>query len=234
MDLNTKDVSELLNISEAAIQSWAASGKIPAYQLQGQYRFNRLEVENWMIEKNYHLESLKDSFLDKEEEVNQIRTSSGSNQYSLYRAVHKGGVLYNIPGNTKDEVIRNAMVEIAPRINSNADIMTNLLLDREKMMSTGLNNGFAVPHTRDFLLNTHYDHVSIVFPQKPIEYNSLDNQSVHTLFFLFASNHKRHLQLLAKIAHLASNSAYQHIFTDKPHREDILDAIKDWESRLNS
>ena len=49
MDLKIKDVAELLSVSETTIRRWLTGGKIPAYRLNHQYRFSRIEIENWMM-----------------------------------------------------------------------------------------------------------------------------------------------------------------------------------------
>ena len=49
MDLKIKDVAELLNVSETTVRRWLKDGKIPAYQLNHQYRFSRGEIEDWMM-----------------------------------------------------------------------------------------------------------------------------------------------------------------------------------------
>src|SRR5690606_8578206 len=128
--------------------------------------------------------------------------------FSLYRALHKGGVYFDVPGSTKETLIRSSMQMLARDLHLDAEVLTELLLDRERLMSTGLSNGVAVPHTRDFLLQEPFDVVTVVFPEKPVEYDSLDGKPVHTLFFLFACDDKRHLHLLAKIAHLSSKEEH--------------------------
>ena len=49
MDLKLKDVAELLNVSKTTIRRWLADGKIPAYRISNQYRFNRNEIEDWVM-----------------------------------------------------------------------------------------------------------------------------------------------------------------------------------------
>lgn len=49
MDLKIKDVADLLNVSETTIRRWLSDGKIPAYRINHQYRFNRLEIEDWVM-----------------------------------------------------------------------------------------------------------------------------------------------------------------------------------------
>ncbi len=41
MRLNIRDLSELLNVSEKTIRRWIKQGSIPAYRINGQYRFNQ-------------------------------------------------------------------------------------------------------------------------------------------------------------------------------------------------
>ena len=156
----------------------------------------------------------------------------GVKQFSLYRALHKGDVLVNVPGKNKEEVIRNTMQKVAKHLNLDPYGISELLLDRERLMPTALNNGLGIPHTRDFLLNAHYDVVLVAYPEKAIEYGALDGQPVHTLFFLFACDDKRHLHLLAKIAHLTSQPSTLQFLQTKPDKDELLNYIKTFESSI--
>ena len=220
MDLTIQDVAELLNVSTATIDRWISEGKIPVYQLNNQHRFNRGEIENWVL--NNPLES------------DEKTKDSGTKQFSLYRALHRGGLFYDVPGTTKEEVIRHTMKQLAEKLSLDAEVLTDLLMDREEMMSTGIGHGIAVPHTRDFLLNTGHDVLAIAFSKEPIAYGALDGEPVHTLFFLFACEDKRHLHLLAKIAHLAGKPVVQELHKNPPEKTDLLNKIKIWESSIQS
>jgi PTS system nitrogen regulatory IIA component len=217
-------------VSEKTIRRWIVDGKIPAYRIHQHYRFSRTEIENWVISHklNTTLHTTKTGSLlppiDK--------TKGGTKQFSLFRALHKGGVLHHIPGQTKEEVIRDAMKQIAQQLNLDAEVMTELLLDREKLMPTALNNGIGIPHTRDSLLNAHYDAVYVVYPSIPLPYGALDGQPVDTLFFLFACEDKRHLHLLAKIAHLSNQNDSRNFIKSRPSKEECLGFIKEWESQF--
>ncbi len=226
MDLKLKDVTELLNVSEATIKRWISDGKIPYYRLHNQYRFSRSEIENWVLSCK---QGGNFSPFDEEESPKE---KLGTQQFGLFRAVHKGGVYGNVAGDTKEEVIRNAMVRIAADLHLDAEVITELLLDRENLMPTALSNGIGVPHTRDFLLQESYDVIAVVFPEKPIEYGSLDGQPVHTLFFLFACDDKRHLHLLAKLAHLSSKPENLTFLNRHPSKAQLLDYVKNWEANI--
>lgn len=236
MDLKIKDVADLLNVSETTIRRWLADGRIPAYRINHQYRFSRVEIEDWVLshklgsginQSTPRSASSKTPFIEKE---NAHAVSKGNKQFSLYRAIHKGGVQHHVSGTSKEEIIGTAMKHLSTDLNLDAEVISNLLLEREALQSTGLNNGIAIPHTREFLLNDHFDLVTVVFPENPIPYGALDGLPVHTLFFLFASDDKRHLHLLAKIAHLCSQPETRQFLQTRPSKEKLLEYVKGWES----
>lgn len=233
MDLKIKDVAELLNVSETTIRRWLSEGKIPAYRINHQYRFSRTEIEAWvMSQKLGNSYGATSQPSEPKEENSNANSIGGSKQFSLYRAIHKGDVIFNVPGNTKEEVIRAAMRAVHKDLNLDADVISELLLEREQLQPTGLGNGIGIPHTRDYLLNTHHDIVLLAFPEKEIDYGSLDGKNVHTLFFLFACEDKRHLHLLAKIAHLSSLPETAKLLQSRPSKEAILDYVKEWEGNI--
>ncbi len=242
MDLKIKDVAELLHVSETTIRRWLTDGKIPAYRINHQYRFSRIEIENWMMGCKLKSTEVGSSFFNetqiyppkeqKEEREGVVR--GGMQHFCLYRAIHQGDIFSTIPGSTKEEIIRHTTKAIAPKLNVDAEVLSELLIDREELMSTALNNGIAIPHTRDFLRKGSLDMVFIVYPEKPIEYNALDGVPVYALFFLFASNDKGHLQLLAKLAHFASNSKALDFLRMKPNKKEFLEYIRSWESQVRA
>lgn len=241
MDLKVKDVADLLNVSEAKIRCWLLNGEIPAYRINEEYFFNRTQIEAWVmnspgndedspfIKQNHARDTERQELSEKELSTS---TSGGNKQFSLYRALHKGMVLTNVPGETKEDVIRATVKCIAKDMDLDAEVVAEMLLDRENLQPTALNHGIGIPHTRDFLLSAHHDVVTLVFPQTLLEYGALDGLPVHTLFFLFACDDKRHLHLLAKIAHLSSQPSALELLKTKPSKEHLLAYIKDWESSI--
>lgn len=239
MDLKIKDVAELLNISETTVRRWLKDGKIPAYQLNHQYRFDRGEIEDWMMKCKLKLGKDGFSFFEEKQiypplEQQEARTCSGPQQFSLYRAMFKGGVIVHLPATNKQELIKMVMQRTAARLGLDPDLMAELLIDRENLMSTALNSGLAVPHPRDIVLEVPgSDTIITVFPEKPIEYGALDGQPVHTLFFLLSTSDKTHLHLLSKLAHLSSQSSALDFFATQPSQEALLSFVKNWELNIS-
>ena len=221
----------MLSVSETTIRRWLAEGKIPAYRLNKQYRFSRAEIENWVMSQRMGVETKALPFA-KNDDVEEMPSAGGMMQYSLYRAINKGGVFHDVPGDTKEEVIHATMQLLAKNLDLDAEVLTDLLLDRERLMPTALNNGIAVPHTRDFILGGHHDAVAVVTPQKPIDYGALDGKPVHTMFFLFACEDRRHLHLLAKLAHMSSDEKAQELMMSRPNKKELLAYIRELEKNI--
>ncbi len=228
MDLKLKDVAELLNVSEMTVRRWLSDGKIPAYRLNRQYRFSRTEIEDWLMRQK--LEALDEG----EKEAAPEEEKRGAMQFSLYRAIYRGEVIGKLAGSTKESIIRSTMKWMGQRFDLDPAVLSDLFLDREKLASTGVGSGIAIPHTRDFLLSTHFDVVTIAYPEQPIDYEAIDGQPVHTLFFLFACEDRRHLHLLSKIAHLCSHEKTRAFFRTHPPKSRVLEYIKHWEGNLLS
>lgn len=227
MDLELQEVAGLLQVSESELLKWAESGKVPAYFINDRFRFNRQEIEAWVIRQE------QDMHQDMHDEGKaSTQKPSGSLRFNLFRALNNGDVYSDIEGSNKFEIIRNTMRRLAPQLSLDADVLTELFMDRENLMSTAVGQGFAIPHARDFLLHDHRDVVAVVFLQKPINYDALDGEAVHTLFFLLASDDKRHLGLLSKIAHLTHSRTLKERLLQKPTKSELLEIIKELESKL--
>src|SRR5690242_10001830 len=100
MDLKIKDVAELLNVSETTIRRWLTDGKIPAYRLNHQYRFSRIEIENWMMscklapsDSGFSPFAEEQIYPVKQEDKEPASQRGGLQQFSLYRTINNGGVL---------------------------------------------------------------------------------------------------------------------------------------------
>lgn len=226
MDLKKQDIAELLHVSLSTVDRWIEEGKIPSYTLQGEQRFSRDEIENWMVRS-----------LAASEELPFGEKDAGQNpwqQFGLFRAINKGDVIADIQTSDKDTLIEETMKRISPKMDIDPEVATELLLDRERLMPTALGSGIAVPHTREFLLRGVSDTVVVVYPESPMEWGSLDGSKVHTIFFLFACDDKRHLSLLAKIAHLVSAKESLRILENRPNKSELLEQIKRWEMQVKS
>lgn len=85
------------------------------------------------------------------------------------------------------------------------DELLDSLLTREKMGSTGIGNGIAIPHGR--LANTTKAIAVLVTTEQPIDFDAIDNRDVDIFIALFVPEDscKEHLHTLQNIAQLFSD-----------------------------
>jgi PTS system nitrogen regulatory IIA component len=81
-------------------------------------------------------------------------------------------------------------------------IIFETLLTREKLGSTGIGQGIAIPHGKISAINRVYGLFARL--SSPIAYDSLDGQPVDLVFVLLAPDHAGadHLKALARISRL--------------------------------
>ncbi|MGL4379903.1 MAG: PTS IIA-like nitrogen regulatory protein PtsN [Vibrio sp.] len=82
----------------------------------------------------------------------------------------------------------------------NATELFECMLSREKMGSTGIGNGIAIPHAR--MSNSEHAVAVLLQCAEPIEFDAIDNRPVDLLFALLVPEEqcKEHLKTLACMA----------------------------------
>lgn len=121
------------------------------------------------------------------------------------------------------EIISN----IAAKNNENIDETTVLtsLLNRERMGSTGIGNGIALPHGR---LSGLESVIAIIVTSNPaINFDALDNQPVDIFFALLVPEEQTegHLQTLATVAGKLSDKETVKAIRRATNSDDIIAAL---------
>jgi len=88
------------------------------------------------------------------------------------------------------------------------DMVFDKLLERERLGSTGLGQGIGLPHAR--MAGVGQACGAFVQLRSGVDYDAIDNQPVSLVFGLLVPEEatEEHLQLLAKLAALFSNTAF--------------------------
>jgi PTS system nitrogen regulatory IIA component len=108
--------------------------------------------------------------------------------------------------------------------------LLNALLDREEVMSTAIGNGIAIPHVRRFGSESlQQDIVVVAYLFAPVDWKAPDGLPVHTLFLVLAKDEASHLELLAEIAHVASDERFVEFLKTMPERDALVERIQAFE-----
>lgn len=208
MDLKLKDVAETLQVSKKTIYRWIKDGKIPYYRINHQYRFRTDEINQWAHSNQYDLVS---PAISSEEPV------------SVSSFLRKGGIYYNVAGENTTDILKGCVETIATPSSVDKENLFVCLLKREEMASTGIGNGIAVPHPRDPIVTSVADEsLYLCFPHKEVDFNSIDEQPVHSLFLIISADQTRHLRLLSQLSHLCRQQEFVNLLKEHSLREDIF------------
>lgn len=109
----------------------------------------------------------------------------------------KAAVL-NLPAE-KEKAIGKAVAALTAELKLDAAEVTTAVMAREKVMSTGIGQGIAIPHAKIKGLKDFA--ISVSKSATPIEYDSLDKAPVSVLALLLSPEEKmtEHVKIIAEI-----------------------------------
>lgn len=105
------------------------------------------------------------------------------------------------------ELLANTIARDIPTID--ADELFRRLIGRERLGSTGIGHGIAIPHCRAEHCNGTVG--ALITLTTPIDFDAIDSQPVDILFALLVPEdaHNEHLQTLAALAGALNNAEYR-------------------------
>ncbi|MFU8836972.1 MAG: PTS IIA-like nitrogen regulatory protein PtsN [Thiohalomonadaceae bacterium] len=103
------------------------------------------------------------------------------------------------------------------------------LLSRERLGSTGLGRGVAIPHAR--IKNSDRTIAALLKLESGVDYDAIDGQAVDLVFALLVPEQAtdEHLQLLAQLAEMFSNSELVIRLRNASEPQQLLQAIQEWQ-----
>ena len=217
MQLGVREVAELLNVSEKTVYRWLKQGKLPAYRVNDQYRFNRAELLEWATSEKLQVSPL--IFSDPEGSNTPLPT--------LAEAIRAGGIIYRVGGADKGSVLAN-IVELMPLPEEvDRQFLVQVLLARESLGSTGVGEGIAIPHVRSpIVMHIPRPMVTICFLEQTIDFGAIDGKPVHTLFTLTSPTIRAHLHLLSRLSFALREPGFRKPIVERGSREEILNAAR--------
>jgi PTS system nitrogen regulatory IIA component len=107
----------------------------------------------------------------------------------------------------------------------------NALINREKLGSTGLGKGVAIPHGR--IASLERPVCALVKLASPVDFDATDGQPVDLIFTLLVpeDSTEEHLQVLSTIAEIFSNAGISMALRQCETDSCLLEQMRQWEAR---
>lgn len=139
--------------------------------------------------------------------------------------LHKDAILTNLQSRDKIGIL-NELVAPAARITGiDHNEMVQVLMERERLGSTGIGGGIGIPHGK----LKHLDQLVLGFglSRQGVDFESMDGRPTHLFFLLITPEHSTdlHLKLLARVSRLLKKDALREQMLKATSADEIIRII---------
>ncbi len=131
----------------------------------------------------------------------------------------------------KDDAI-NKMIDLASNsgLMIDKDKVRQCVFDREKLVSTGVGKGFAIPHGKTDEIKDIVAAFAVL--KNPIDFDSIDLDPVKFIFLIVGKESllNAHIKLLSRISRLMNKDEFREKLEEAKSPEEVLKLIKTEES----
>lgn len=136
-------------------------------------------------------------------------------------------IITELSARTKSEVLAE-IVENIVKVYPNLDKkkIYDLLMERERLGTTGIGDGIAIPHGK---MDGLEEVILVVARSKEgVDFEALDHKPVRIIFLLLApeENLGEHLKILAHISRILQNEEFRVNFLSSPNKEQLFSLLK--------
>lgn len=139
-------------------------------------------------------------------------------------------VILDLDVNDKDEALRR-MIDVLAASGKVSDVeqLRRVIIEREKLMSTGIGHGVALPHGKTNVVETSL--AALATLRVPIDFDSLDDKPVSIIIMLVGTegNVGVHLRLLSRISRMVGSDAFRSSLLAAKSVDDVLALLAGYE-----
>jgi PTS system nitrogen regulatory IIA component len=148
----------------------------------------------------------------------------------LSALVERGGVYYDVPGNSPREALAHIIGQAVFPAPADREGLLEAVLEREALMSTAVGKGIAMPHPRNPAVSRPEEQaVAIAFLKDPVNWNALDGGPVHTVILIVSASAKLHLHTLSMVNFFCQQEPFYALLAKRAPAGEIIRHIRDAE-----
>ena len=130
----------------------------------------------------------------------------------------------------KDDAI-NKLIDLASHsgLMLNVDKVRHCVFEREKLVSTGVGKGFAIPHGKTDEIKEIVAAFAVL--KNPIDFDSIDLEPVKFIFLIVGKESllNAHIKLLSRISRLMNKDNFRDKLEEAKSPEEVLKMFRDEE-----
>jgi PTS system nitrogen regulatory IIA component len=136
-------------------------------------------------------------------------------------------MIVGLQGETKDDIIKELVDSLEEgEVITDKDKGLQAVLEREKIMSTGIGDGIAIPHGKsDAVIRLA---AALGIQKRGADFEALDGEPAYVFFLLVSPAHISgpHIKALARISRLLKNDDFKRRLIAAPTAADLLSVIE--------
>jgi PTS system nitrogen regulatory IIA component len=136
-------------------------------------------------------------------------------------------ILPDLKARNKKGILEELVIPVAEIAGVSQKDLTKVLMERERLGSTGIGGGIGIPHGK--MKNLESLVLGFGLSRKGVEFESLDGQPTHIFFLLVTPENSTglHLKLLARISRILKNDPFKSRLLEASDSDEILGIIKE-------
>ena len=146
-----------------------------------------------------------------------------------------GSVCHQVAGDDAATALKSSVECIDILSETMRNELYEKLIERERLASTGIGNGIAIPHPREPLSNPPGSAViTTCFLNTPVIFGAIDDQPVFIFFILISPTVKHHLHLLSRLSYCIRDSSFVAFLKARPGAHALYARVAEFEKQLDA
>ena len=139
----------------------------------------------------------------------------------------KEAILDDLKSQNKKGLLEELVVPLVSSTGLNSDDLVRVLMERERLGSTGIGGGIGIPHGKIKDLKSLV--LGFGLSRKGIDFESIDGKPTHIFFVLITPEDSTglHLKLLARISRILKNDHFKERLLHAVDRDELYEIIKE-------
>ena len=227
--LDVNEVANLLHVLPKQVQRWAERKHIPAQKINGEWRFARAAVHQWIEDKLHDLEG--------QEQMDDVVKH---HLVSIAESLPVEAIDLQLNARTISSVIDElSKVAASTGLLWDADEMAKAVRQREEIASTALECGVSLMHPRRPLTNLLAEpFIALGITSKPLPMSLAgeenDSCMVDVFFLLCSTDDVNHIRTLARLGRLIRQPDFLSNLRQAQTPAEVLDVIREAEEKIKA
>jgi PTS system nitrogen regulatory IIA component len=211
--MELREAARLLDVSEVTLRRWIRQGLLRTTSSDGQ-RIDREELLAWARERGLSLGRFAPA-------------ASAPPDDLLAQAVARGAVRSAAQAESAAGAFTLAIDALSELAAERRAELRAEVLARERLASTGLGRGVAIPHPRRVPAHLLREPlVSVLFLETPVDWAALDGEPVHTVILLLSPSTPTHLEILARVAFALRVPELPAFLRERPTQAELVERLR--------